>query len=359
MKWSLIGNGKVTKKTLSQLRRCIFLSAFIPDKPFLDYLQMIDLLRSRNLIIHEHQFEFVIHSLKTYSYYDLINSNVENLLISKDSNTFKDNIEFTQLVKIKNIEDRLKSVFLAQILAIEKSFCSKLSYYIAEEFGVDSNDGGYLKKSNYSDSNKSIVSTTMKRLRDIRDSKLPHRKPSSSLKYYQRNHNHIPPWILVNELMFGEVINWYRCIKEEGKRKLSKELLLYEIDNEELRLSVCISTLDLLREFRNSLAHNSALSKIRSSRKLNNLEIHYVLNQEDLVSKTEFINENSQNLYACFISILLLSTDLDQLKIFLLTLEQIFNSVDSEEQNLVFHDTFGLPPKIFEISKLYLKNYVL
>lgn len=332
---------------------------FIPDKKFLNYLEMIELLRSRNLIIRDDEIDFVIHSLKTYSYYDLVNSNVENLLISKETNIFKENIEFRQLVKIKNIEDRLRITFLSQILAIEKSFCSKLSYYIAETFGVDSNEGGYLKKANYSTSQNSLVTSTMKRLREIKNSKIKYRKPSDSLKYYQRNHNHIPPWILVNELTFGEVINWYRCIKDEGKRKLSKELLLYKVENEEIRLSICISTLDLLREFRNSLAHNSALSKIRSSRKLNNLEIYHVLNQKDLVSETEFINEKSHNLYACFISILLLSTDLDQLRIFLLTLEQIFNSVDSEEQTLILQDTFGLPPKILEISKQYVKDYVL
>lgn len=330
---------------------------FEPDKPFVDYPEMVDLLRSRNLEIINEQIPFAIHSLQTYSYYDLINGNSEKLQTSLDSDDFVDGVSIDLLVRIKSTEERLRSTFLSQILAIEKKFSTKLAWYISKNFGVDSRNGGYLKKNNYSTSNNSMVNSTMKRLRDVRDLNNNSRKPSSSLKYYSKKHNHIPPWILINDLMFGEVIRWYRCLKDEGKTLISIDLFILDIPDRELRVSILLEVLDLLREYRNFLAHNSSLSKIKSKRCLNSKNITSILNLPHLLKDDEFKQDNSQNLYACFISILLLSTDIDQLQFFVLSIQQIYNTLEPHEQKLILEDIFGLPSKIFEITQtLVSKN---
>ena len=84
---------------------------FSPDKPFQTYSQQINLLKIRNLTINDD--EFAKHFLKVYSYYDLINGNVDSLLISHHPDKFKDNVTFENLVQIKFIEERLKSLFLS------------------------------------------------------------------------------------------------------------------------------------------------------------------------------------------------------------------------------------------------------
>lgn len=328
---------------------------FIPDKPFLEYPEMIELLRSRNLRVDEEDYEFAVHSLKTFSYYDLINGNVDKLLINRNPDFFKDGVTFRQLVRIKLLENQLKSIFLTQILAIEKTFCTRLSSYIAKEFGVQSADGGYLRKANYSPSNKSQVSSTMKKLRAIRDGTAINHKSSSSLNHYRKYHNHIPPWILINDLTFGETIYWYICLKKEGQEEVSKDLFLFEIPDSDLRSSTTIQLLDLLREYRNFLAHNSALSTMRSKRKLNDKEIRRIINEPELITKKEFANANSQNLYACFISIVLLSTNLDQLKFFLTSIERVMTLAD-DERKLIFEDIFGLPEKALTIAEKLVRK---
>lgn len=334
------------------------MSNFIPSKPFLDYFEMIELLRSRNLIIREDDISFAIHSLQTYSYYGLINGNIGNLLNPKIENQFKDNISIRLLVRIKVIEEQTRSLFLSQILAIEKNFCTKLSWYISKEFGVDSGNHGYLKKSNYSSSKSSLVRSTMKRLRSVLNSENQNRKASKSLKFYQENHNHVPPWILVNDLMFGEAINWYRCLRVEGKDEVSDGLTIFNIEDRDSRLSLLIQTLELLREYRNFLAHNSALSKMKSNRKLNSSDLYQHLNSTGVISKNEFDSENSHNLYACFISILLLSTNMEQLQFFLLSFEQVYKTVEVDEQKIIFEDTFGLPDKLFIVAQRVIEKRI-
>lgn len=332
------------------------MSNFIPDKPFLEYEEMIDLLRSRNLQINNEEIPFAIHALQTYSYYDLINGNIEKLINQNLADTFIDGTSIGLLVRIKIVEERLRSIFLAQLLAIEKKFCTKLSWYISKEFGVDSNDGGYLKKGNYSTTKTSLVNKTMKRLRSVRDSSNTKREASPSLKYYQTCHNHIPPWILINDLMFGEVIYWYRCLNTLGKDKISENFFLIDIPDRELRLSLLLQMLDLLREYRNFLAHNNALGKMKSSRSLDNSEIFIAINDPSIINIDEFSSENSNNLYACFISLLLLTTDLEQLQFFLLSLEQVLNTIDVDEQKLIFEETFGLPLKLFTVAKKIIEK---
>lgn len=324
---------------------------FEPSKPFLDYPEMVELLRSRNLTIAEDDISFAIHSLQTYSYYGLVNGNIGKLLIPHTEDQFQDNISIRLLVRIKIIEEQIRSLFLSQILAIEKTFCTKVSWYVAREFGVDSGNHGYLKKSNYSSSQPALVRSTMKRLKSVLSSSIPNRKASTSLSFYREKHNHVPPWILVNDLMFGEVINWYRCLGVEGKNEVSAGLFIFSIEDRNLRSSLLIQTLDLLREYRNFFAHNSALSKMKSNRKLNSSDLFRVLSSTGVINENEFDGDNSNNLYACFISILLLSTSMDQLQFFLLSFEQVYNTLDLEEQKIIFKNTFGFPDNFFALAK--------
>lgn len=329
---------------------------FIPDKPFATYEEQIKILESRNLIISPNEKSFVVHSLQIYSYYDLINGNVEKLLEHRHPDRFRNGVTFQQIVLIRVIEDRIKSVCLTQILAIEKTFNTRLSYYIAQNFGVNSADGGYLSKSNYSSSRTNLVKKTMKRLRGVRDHSNIKRKESDSLTYYRNNHNHIPPWILINDLMFGESIYWYKSLKSDGKFIISSQLISIKITERELLLATVAQTLDVLRDFRNFFAHNSVLSQMKSDRKLNNKDIYLALDDDDIFTANELDEETSNGLYACLLSILFLSTDPDQLQFFALNIEQILNSIDENDQQLIFNEIFGLPVDFLKKIELFIKK---
>lgn len=358
MRWLVTGGGKPTRvKGISySLEEMPFLytkiplyisrPTFIPDKPFKSYKQQIGILQSRGLFIDD--ASFAKHMLRTYSYYDLINGNLDELMVSRHPDRFVKNTSLADLVQIRFMEDRIKAIFLKQILMIEKTFKSTLSYYISEQFGVDSNPGGYLTKKNYSGDRADVVKKTMKTLRDVRDGNV-HKPQGEPIRHYRKDHNHIPPWILIDELTFGETVYWYKCLDNQGKLEVSSEMLhLPQEMSSTHMLELFQIVIDLIREFRNFFAHNSVLSHMKSKRKLKIKLIGDVNSSDSLVSGITDNLNNSRNLLACFLSILLLSKDPDQLKLFLLDFQQTEEILDSERTKFIIEDIFQLPLEMVE-----------
>lgn len=322
-------------------------ATFKADKPFKSYDEQIQLLKSRGLIIQNNQF--ARHMLQTYSYYDLINGNLDQLMLHRHPDLFKSGTTFEDLVQIRYTEDRIKSIFLRQILMIEKTFKSTLSYYISDTFGVNSNDGGYLSQSNYSGTHANIVRKTMKTLRNIRDGNVGNKKQGGPINHYRENHNHIPPWILVDELTLGETIYWFKGINSNGKGKISSQLLHVPTPlTSNLQLELFQITIDILREFRNFFAHNSVLSHMSSNRELK-FELLTTTNSEfNLLNGITVNVKNRHNLLACFLSILVLSNDYDQLAIFLIDLKQTVSILSADNVIFIIEEIFNLPLAILE-----------
>lgn len=367
MRWLVTGNGKPTRaKGISSriIEEVPFLypqyesasSSLLPDKPFKTYSQQIEILKKRNLIIDN--TEYAKHLLKTYSYYDLVNGNLDELMVHRHPDKFQDGISIQDLVKIRVIEDRIKSIFLKQILMIEKSFKTSISYYISKKFGVDNHPGGYLTKKNYSNPRKSIVSKTMKTLRDICSGNVQ-RPQGEPIIYYQEHHNHIPPWILVEELTFGETIYWYKCLGPDGKSTIENELvhLPSNLSQEQLE-NIFLDSLTILREFRNFFAHNSVLSHMQSKAELNlRLFLQPHKDQINLIENIPINLANSHNLVACFLSILILSTDFDQSKIFISDLKQTMDlSTTDDEAKFIFEGIFHLPTSLIENGEKFINK---
>lgn len=124
MRWLVTGSGKPTRaKGISYLSEEVpFLylrvssyifshpTTFIPDKPFKNYQQQIQILINRGLFIGDEAF--ARHALRIYSYYDLVNGNLDKLMISRHPDRFVDGTSLADLVQIRFMEDRIKSIFL-------------------------------------------------------------------------------------------------------------------------------------------------------------------------------------------------------------------------------------------------------
>ncbi|ANZ64488.1 hypothetical protein AYR62_10595 [Secundilactobacillus paracollinoides] len=335
------------------------MTIFKPDKPFKTYDEQLSLLKERGLIITND--DYARHALQTYSYYDLINGNLDKLLVSKHPIHFQEETSIELLVRIRSIEDRIKSVFLSQILMIEKNFKTVLSYHIADQFGVNSGIDGYLTKTNYphSSSKKGIVKKTLKQLIDVRDgnTKIIQGLP---IKHYRKNHNHIPPWILIDELSFGQTYYWFNSLKFEDEILVSKKMLslksskVSDADYTELFKDA----MTCLRQFRNFFAHNSVLSQMQCSQQLKLQKIKKILNDDIVIQNTEIIFKNRNNLFACFLCVMLLSNDSDQLNIFLLGLEQTISSLSNEvEAEFIIYDIFKLPINSVTRAEHFVKKY--
>ncbi|MFC6253029.1 Abi family protein [Secundilactobacillus hailunensis] len=315
---------------------------FSPDKPFRTYDEQIDLLIARGLIIQDRGF--AKHSLQTYSYYDLVNGNVEPLLISEHPDHFKDGITFEILIQIRIIEDFLKPVFLSQILKIEKTFKTTIAYYVSENFGVNSNIGGYLDSSHYSQasSRKKRVKRTLKEIRDINDGNVRGIQ-GSPIIYYRTNHNHIPPWISVMEFTLGQTINWYKILPLEGRISVARQLLPSNITlSDQKCVEYFTAIISLIRQFRNHFAHNDVLSQMQSREKVNMKIINEIL-KIPIVKSSEILNKNMNNLFACVFCILVLSNDTNQLKIFTSSINGAMEIVENSANTFNFKEIFGLP----------------
>lgn len=376
MRWLVTGNGKPTRAkgiSSSTIEEVPFiypqyeasLSIFLPDKPFKTYSQQIEILKKRNLTIDD--TEYAEHLLKTYSYYDLVNGNLDRLMVHRHPDKFQDGISIQDLVKIRITEDRIKSIFLKQILMIEKSFKTSLSYYISKNFGVDSNPGGYLTKRHYSNARGNIVSKTMKNLRNIRDGGIRNHKgklinpytQGDPIIYYREHHNHIPPWILVEELTLGQTIYWYKSLKETGKTTIDDELLHLprELSQDQMA-NLFLDSMNVLREFRNFFAHNSVLSHMQSKAELDlTLFLQPHENEVNLVYNIPNNLSNSHNLVACFLSILILSKDFVQTKIFINELKQTMNLLATEDEaKFIFEDIFHLPVSLIQNGEKFINK---
>ncbi|MBZ2200792.1 MAG: Abi family protein [Lentilactobacillus hilgardii] len=324
------------------------------DKPFKSYDEQLDILESRGLFVPDRAM--AIHALNTYSYYDIVNGNLDQLLLRRHPDFFKSEVSFNDLIQIRFLEDELKALFLQQILNIEKFFKTKLSYYVAKNFGVDSNPGGYLDLSNYSSSNRSISHKTIRTLKEIRDHKNPKKPEGKPIAHYRSDHQFIPPWILIEELSLGETLYWFKSLKGQGKTEISQQILsIKNIESTDKSLDVFQQSIDIIRSFRNFFAHNSVLSHMRSKRLLNLSQIDFIDNSDQLINQSEIANSiNRHNLFACFICILLLSTDTDQLSVFVSSLENIFKIPTHLE---IIQPIFHLPSTSVHRAKQFVNYY--
>lgn len=231
------------------------------DKPFLSFDDQVDLLISRGLKISDR--EQAIKLLKELSYYILVNEYKD---IIQNENKFEGNYSIEDLREIHMAAQSIHSILLKFILIIENSLKTTLTYLIGEKYGIwtdpndqtSSNQADYLNLNNYS-KNGRYTTVRNKKLKEfkgkIREDN-HYRIRSDALRHYKNNHNHIPPWILATELTFADVIKWYSFLKSPDKEAICHELISTSSITIEDKKHFLAEALEILRKFRNSIAHN-------------------------------------------------------------------------------------------------------
>lgn len=226
----------------------------IPDKPFKTYEELLGLLTDRNVIIENNSF--TIDCLSDYSYYDLINGYKNLYPIGKDDK-FLIPVPFTEFYLLHNFDIALNNVILKYILLVEKSFKSKLSYIVSQNYGVQTdlegtsnvNKSDYLCREHY-------IKPKMRNniLKSIKEKALE-RKDSLSVKHYLEHHNHLPCWILINSIPLGLAIKWYSILGSNEKQYITEKLIKSEKISIEEKKEFLKNALDILKQYRNNIAH--------------------------------------------------------------------------------------------------------
>ncbi|WP_296128610.1 Abi family protein [uncultured Anaerococcus sp.] len=260
----------------------------IPDKPFKDLNELLDILRSRNLIIEDEEKAKDI--LLTFSYYDLINGYKDLFMVN---DTFKDGISLSYLNLFAMFDRTLQNTLFQYSVLVETSFKTALSYVISKKYGVFEEE--YLNKDNYIRSNNSKTKKLLEEIKNIY--KQPYRWMNQPTKHYRKTKNHIPPWILFKNISFDQSIKLYEILIPEDKKDVCKIMLDIDTDIEKQKELLQI-TLNLVRRFRNKIAHNLKF--------ISYLDPTYSINKSLIKSskyKKLFDKSSYNNVYSMIISL--------------------------------------------------------
>lgn len=223
---------------------------------------MIDLLESRGLVIGDRDFAESV--LRNFSYYNLVNKSKNSFLVIPGSDSYLPGTTFEELYTIHNIDSDLESIVLKYILYVESALKSNLSYIVSSKYGVftdlsddtNTNPTDYLCRDHYSKRNKKRNNTLYK-LKQVLISDEAYPYKSSSLSHYLLKHNHVPAWILTTSIPLGYAINWYDILVPDDKRYVCNSILSDGSVSEEQRLEYFRTAINMLRGFRNLIAHGN------------------------------------------------------------------------------------------------------
>ena len=266
----------------------------------------MEILVNRNIIINDS--EFAKHVLNTVSYYKLINGYKESLIVNDlNEETFKDGITIEFLYDLHIFDITLQSILFKYILAIETSLKTKISYLVANKYGVF--EINYLSSRNYISSGKKrrLRRTVLNELNSDKNETM-----YTPTKYYRDGDitknipekNHIPPWILIQNISFTRAIRWYSILKSDDKKEIYRQFPITKIskDVDSVEKEYFLNSLKILRDYRNNVAHgyrsiNVSITNSVNIEALNNIIPNSVLSTTDL---DEF---GKNDLYSVLISI--------------------------------------------------------
>lgn len=326
------------------------------DKPFKTYQEQLNILKTRNVIIDDEAF--ALKALSSFSYYTLANGYKNSFLLSPESDNFDTPIRIEELYTLHLQDSAISNILFKYILHVERFLKTRISYRIAEQYGVETNvtigtvTNDYLSTKNYGKSKKrnNITSGLRKSLKN--------KYHSEVIDHYLKNRNHIPPWILATNLTFGDTVQWYSILAKDDKSYVCNEFLhsynLKIADKKEL----FIKSISLLKDFRNEIAHGKRAFNATTK---NNLPKNALIaSVPELISSDEYCKDYGRNdFYAAIISILILVDDVFVLNSFRLDLHNAIYPF--EKENVLFagktiYETLNIPHDIFHRFENRINN---
>ncbi|MBF0714541.1 Abi family protein [Gemella sp. GH3] len=314
------------------------------DKPFYNYEQQIQRLKYKNIQIENKDKAYEI--LSCVSYFTLINS-------YKNSHLYKDN-KFVTGVSLEILKDlyyfdlELQGILFKYLTIIEASLKTKLSYEISKKFGVytpieNRNESidlttSYLNRKLYSSTNSNRNKILGKLRKHIQSS---YENPLKLYKYGDKEKgisakNHIPPWVLVKNIYFKDAIDWYSILPANGedlKLNIIKQFYNKNYFNNEDLKNFFISSLKILNQYRNAIAHNNKSINIKLTRELDIRLVEKFTNDKYVFNSSDIKHMKESIFPILFIIITLLPIEYLRAKM-IVELEQIFKKLKKQSNDL-------------------------
>ena len=289
----------------------------------------------------------------------------KNTFLSIDgSDVFVPGTRFEDLYTIHIIDTSFSSIILQFILHIEHSLKSKISYIVAKNYGVytdfstpiTSDRSDYLCLHNYGSS------TGQRRniLEKINNCGVETRN-NLSLLHYKNTKNHVPPWILIENVPFGLAIKWYNILKGADKTYVCENLIQDSSLSIEGKKELLLKALYILKYYRNSIAHGHRTFENITSYELP--KTYLLATASDLLSEREYLSGRGKNdLYSVVIIICVLLNDPHLTGNFIRDILFTFQPyLESEIRfcNKSILDVFSLPEDMFERLETFSRNKYL
>mgnify|MGYP000850032132 CR=1 FL=1 len=183
----------------------------------------------------------------------------------------------------------------------------------------------YLKKQfyNVSKKRKTKFSETVQKI------KLSFSTKDQPTKYYEDNHNHIPPWILFKNVYFNSVIDLFTFLNKNMQLQIVNDYSLLKKMNikNEFKTKNLKKMLTIIRKFRNKIAHNAKIFnyRVENTDEILHQEIKGILPNDFINFKDIRNNLGKTDMFAMIFSIVIL---LDNSILRLLFLNEIKNAFD-------------------------------
>lgn len=232
------------------------------SKFFKNIDQQIEILKSRNLIIDD--IGYAKNTLLRYNYYKIING-TSKFFIDDDKRTYRQGVDFQDLVDVHNFDKNLKKILLSSMLELERIARSIISYKYVEKYPEP---GDYLNIKNYSKYDKSLALVNIDNLKTTIEKYMEEENYHRSMQYYMKKYGSIPFWFIINFISFGKLVNIFETLDNNLKedicdefQKIVEDSLGRKIDSY-LTPSHLQSFLENARDIRNVSAHDNLILDI-------------------------------------------------------------------------------------------------
>lgn len=269
----------------------------IMDRPFLTFEQQISRLRDDYSLIIENDF-FAIEALTSVSYYDLVNGYKSIYMIN---NKYEDGVSIEMLFSTHLYNKNIQGVLMKYSTYVENSFKTILSHVVAKNFSE--HQDSYLKIDNYKRHRNNFHRNKLEELL-LKLQKLCTECDDNPTKHYRNTKNHTPPWILFRNASFSDITDLFKSLKHNGKVEVINHMTIFSnfVMDYEKKISVMISALNMVRKYRNKIAHNLDFISYKGS-ELNGSAFEMF---RDTLVNTNEQNRSTKDVWCCVLSIVIL-----------------------------------------------------
>lgn len=259
------------------------------DKPFKTHDELIQLLEERGIRFNNQDNKsFAKKKLQRIGYYNLINGYSDLFWSDKQQNLYKENTTINELYALYVFDEKLREIFLHNILPLEKNIKSLIAYY----FPQNHPEHHYLIYENFDISKKMANKNITNLIAEIQR-QIASRVSDPSISHYLNQYGYIPLWVLNNILTLGTISKFYSLMQQPERQAISK---IFHLSDDQLE-----NILFYISSIRNFCAHGNRLYCFRSKRPLCDTSLHTSMGLPK-TSKNEF-TYGKRDLFAVMIAL--------------------------------------------------------